>query len=428
MNAKRLLQLVSMNLRRDLRGAALSSLGIAAGIAALAFFVALGGGVGELVRTRIFPLDSSQVEVVPPRISVGLFGSGIQLNDEKVARLSALPDVVAAHRKMELRIPAISRYDGVFFGKRLRMGLEILGEGVDPALLADDLGTRSFVDPGPDEPIPVVISSRLLEIYNKSFARNRGLPALSPVMLGGFRFPVTFGRSHVTVSAASGSRVVGQDAELVAISDRAMLQGITMPLESARRLNAAFGEDSSNYSSVVLVAKSPDAIPALVQTVRAMGFEIDDDEKALAERVGAAVAIITAALALLSLLICWLATVNIALTLGAAIRGRSKEIGILRAVGATSRDVAFLILGEAAAMGLVGGLLGAFGAFAAASSVDWAAARWLPDFPFRPETFFAFSPWLWLGAVALGVLAALIGAYPPTRRASRMDPAQAMAT
>lgn len=426
MSLGRLLQIILMNLRRDGRGALLSSLGIAAGIAALAFFVALGSGVGDLVRTRIFPVDSRQVEVVPPRVSVGLFGSG-KLDDEKVARLSAFPEVEAAHRKMQLRIPAISRYDGVFFGQRLRMGLEILGEGVDPGLLEGDLGSRPFVDPGPEGPIPVVISSRLLEIYNKSFARSRGLPAVSPVMLGGFRFPVSYGRSHVTTAAASGTRIMGQDAELVAVSDRAMLQGITMPLEAARRLNSAFGEDADSYSSVVLVARTPDVVPSLIEKVRELGLEIDEGEKSLAERVGAAVAITTGALALLSLLICALATVNIALTLGAAIRNRSREIGILRAVGATRRDVALLILGEAGAMGFVGGLVGAIVAFVAGRSVDWAAAKWLPDFPFRPDSFFQFTPGLLAVAVSLGLLAALIGAWLPTRRASRLDPSRAMA-
>lgn len=427
MSLRRLLSIVFLNLRRDARGALLSSLGIAAGIAALTFFVALGNGVADLVRTRIFPVDSRQVEVVPPRVSMGFFGGG-KLDDEKVAQLAGLPEVVAAHRKMQLRVPAISRYDGVFFGQRLRMGLEILGEGVDPALLEGDLGSRPFTDPGPEGPIPVVISSRLLEIYNKSFARSRGLPAVSPVMLGGFRFPVSFGRSHVTAAAASGSKVLGQDAELVAVSDRAMLQGITMPLEAARRLNEAFGEDARSYSSVVLVAATPDLVPSLIEKVRQLGFDIDEGEKSLAERVGAAVAITTGALALLSLLICTLATVNIALTLGAAIRNRSREIGILRAVGATRRDVALLILGEAGAMGLFGGLVGAMAAWATGRTVDWAASRWLPDFPFRPDTFFHFTPGLLAGAVVLGFLAAWIGAWLPTHRASNLDPSRAMAS
>ena len=426
MNPRRLVQLVLINLRRDLRGLFLAAFGVAAGIGALAFFVALGGGVGEVVRTRVFPADARLVEVIPPKVSVGLFG-GVHLDDDAVERLRALAGVEAVHRKMQLRVPAVSRYDGVFFGQRLRMGLEILGEGVDPGLVEADLFPgKPFADPGDDGPVPVLVSSRLLEIYNGSFAKNRGLPALQPGLLAGFQFPVSYGRSYVTSAAAARAEVVQQEAVLVGISDRAMLQGITVPLETARRLNARFGQDAKSYSSVVLTAATPDVVPRITEAVRELGFEIDDSERSLAERVGAAVAITTGTLALLSLLICALAAVNIALSLGASIRNRSKEIGILRAVGATSRDVALLVLGEAAVVGLLGGAAGALIALGAGALVDWAAASFLPAFPFKPESFFLFPPWLLGAAVALGVVAALLGAYPPARRAARLDPARAI--
>lgn len=426
MKARRLVQLVRINLRRDRRGSILAAFGIALGVGALAFFVALGLGVGDVVRTRIFPADARLVEVVPPTISVNLFG-GVRLDDAAVERLRAIPGVAEAHRKMQIRVPAISRYDGAFFGRRLRMGLEILGEGVDPGLVAADVFEgRAFADPGEDRPIPVLVSTRLLEIYNRSFAKNRGLPALQPGLLGGFQFPVTWGRSFVTASAAAREQVALDDLVLVGVSDRALLQGVTVPLETARRINRRFGEDAETYSAVVLVARTPDAVPAIGEAVRAMGFEIDDGERAMAERVGAGVAITTAALALLSLLVCALAAANIALALGAAIRNRAREIGILRAVGATARDVAALVIAEAAVLGVVGGAAGAAFALAAAAGVDAAAAAWLPDFPFKPESFFRFPPWLLGGAVLLGALAALAGAWPPARRAARLDPARAI--
>jgi putative ABC transport system permease protein len=50
----------------------------------------------------------------------------------------------------------------------------------------------------------------------------------------------------------------------------------------------------------------------------------------------------------------------------------------------------------------------------------------LPDFPFKPATFFHFQP----GHIALGVAvalaAALIGAFFPARAAARLDPAKAL--
>jgi ABC-type antimicrobial peptide transport system permease subunit len=95
-------------------------------------------------------------------------------------------------------------------------------------------------------------------------------------------------------------------------------------------------------------------------------------------------------------------------------------------VGATSGDVALLIVGEAAAIGLLGGAIGAGVARAAAALGDWAAVKYLPEFPFKPDTFFSFPWWVLLGGVALGVLASLIGAYPPARGAAKLDPARAI--
>ncbi len=427
MNGKRLVQLVGMNLRRDRKGAFLSALGVAAGIAALAFFVALGRGVGEVVKTKIFPADARFVEVIPPSVSLGLFGGG-KLDEAAIGRLKALPDVEATHRKMQLRVPAVTRYDGDFFGKKMRLGLEILGVGVDPGLVAQDLAQpAAFVDPGEGGgPVPVLISGRLLEIYNRSFAKARGLPQLQPRMLVGFEFPVEYGRSFVGGKVMEGGETLKHPSVLAGISDRALLQGVTMPLETARRINARFGEDDVAYSSVVLVAASPDAVPRLTALVRKQGFEIDDTERKLAESVGAAVAITTATLALISLLICGLATLNIALSLGASVRNRMREIGILRAVGATKTDIALLVVGESCAIGLFGGVLGAGLARAAAFAIDQASRTLLPDFPFKPDSFFSFPWWVLAGAVGLGVLASLIGAYPPARGAARLDPARAI--
>jgi len=55
-----------------------------------------------------------------------------------------------------------------------------------------------------------------------------------------------------------------------------------------------------------------------------------------------------------------------------------------------------------------------------------AAARKLPDFPFKPASFFLF-PW-WLGALGLGFAAlfAVVGAFGPARRAAKVEPAAAL--
>jgi ABC-type antimicrobial peptide transport system permease subunit len=122
-----------------------------------------------------------------------------------------------------------------------------------------------------------------------------------------------------------------------------------------------------------------------------------------------------------------LAALAIAQSLSANVRARAKEIAILRALGATPSDVRGIILIEGAFVGLTGGLLGAAAARLLALGADRVAARLLPDFPFRPETFFSFPAWVLALAVSIALLSAVLGAFAPAALAARVDPARTIA-
>ncbi|MFP2931295.1 FtsX-like permease family protein [Pyxidicoccus sp. 3LG] len=420
-----LARLVRLSLARERKGAFFSAFGVAMGVGALVFFLGLGLGVGRVIREKIFPTDARLVDVVPSAVSLGSLLGGGKLDSATVERLAALPGVEATYRKMNVRVPAVTRYDGVFFGTKLRMGLEVLAVGVEPGLVKGDVQLGEFKDPGEGQPIPALISTRLLELYNKTFAPARKLPQLSANMLVGFGFPVEFNRSYVAASASGPTRTA--QTQVVGASDRAMFAGITIPLDAAVRINREAGVDADSYSGVTLVAKDPSQVPALIDAVKSMGLEIDDQERRMAENTGAAVALITAALALLSILICLLAAVNIAHALSASVRARAKEIGVMQAVGASRSDVRGIVLAEAAVVGLAGGAAGTAIALLMAFAVNRLATGYLPNFPYKPDSFFSF-PWpVVLGGVLLGLLAALVGAYFPSRRAAATDPARTLA-
>ncbi len=417
-------RLVKLSLQRDRRGAASSVFGVAIGVASLVFFVALGLGISRVVREKVFPVDAQLIEVVPPQVTLGGLLGG-KIDQAAVDRLAALGGVKHAFRKMNLRAPAVSRYNGDFFGARLSMGIEVLGVGVDAELVKADVQLGDFADPPPGQPIPAIAATRLLEIYNKTFAPARNLPQLSPTMVVGFAFPIEVGRSFVTQTTA-GPITPGQ-LQLVGVSDRGLLAGVTIPLVTAVRLNQAAGLDSTSYSAVTLQAEDASAVPRIVAAVRQMGFRVDDQERRMAENAGAAVTVTTSAMALLSALICLLAASNIAHALSASVRARAKELGVMRAVGASRRDVRALVLAEAATLGLIGGLCGTAFAIAASFGIDAAAAHLLPPFPFKPDTFFVLPWFVAVGGVALGVLSSLAGAFLPSRAAAAIDPARTLA-
>jgi putative ABC transport system permease protein len=127
------------------------------------------------------------------------------------------------------------------------------------------------------------------------------------------------------------------------------------------------------------------------------------------------------------LVIVTISAINIAHSFFLQVSERRRELGVLRALGGTRGDIRALVLAEAGLIGVVGGLFGLGAAWLGAALVDFAAARWLPPFPFKPESFFLFEWWIIAGGLGCAVIFAVLGGYFPARRAARMAPARALA-
>jgi putative ABC transport system permease protein len=117
-------------------------------------------------------------------------------------------------------------------------------------------------------------------------------------------------------------------------------------------------------------------------------------------------------LALDALLLALLGTYGL---LAQSVARRRRELGIRMAVGARGRDVIRMVLGEAGALAAAGAALGVAAALAATrllSSVLWSVQ--------------ASDPLTFIAVTLLVMLAALIAAALPARRAARIDPARTL--
>ncbi|MFF4404864.1 FtsX-like permease family protein [Streptomyces sp. NPDC001404] len=113
----------------------------------------------------------------------------------------------------------------------------------------------------------------------------------------------------------------------------------------------------------------------------------------------------------------------VASTFAFAVAGRRRETALLRAVGATPRQVRMLVLGEAVVVSVVAaGCGGLLGLVVAPLMADWLVRRGVaPEgFTVRP----AAGPLL--VAAAVGIAVALLGAYAAARRAGRVRPVEAL--
>ena len=123
----------------------------------------------------------------------------------------------------------------------------------------------------------------------------------------------------------------------------------------------------------------------------------------MADSVALAVTLVMLGFTLISLTIVGVAAVNIGHTFFMIIYERQREIGLLRAVGASRADIRVMIQGEAAVVGMAGGaagmLLGA--AFClAVNSWPCGSCRISPS---SPTQFFAYPWWLFAGGMLLAV-------------------------
>jgi hypothetical protein len=455
--ARALGRLMGQNLRRGRRSFVLSVFGIAVGISSLAFFLALSSGVRGVVLGRVFPVG--EMEVVPARSTLegplGLLSalSGPRpLTDDVVAELRARPEVQAAYRRMKLAFPARAAGGAALFGRDVRA--ELIAEGVDAAALegeptapepfTDELGSQRAcaVDADcsggeycPDDaqkcerPVPVVLSPFLLEVYNGAIAPSHHLPRLGKLLAGrlrGFTFTAELGQSLIGTTRPSSEPPRTRRLMLVGIAPRAAQLAATLPIGVVARWNRAYaGEAAAHELSSVLLVLRPGADAArLAAAVRQLGLAVADSG---AERAALAILGATLLFALVSFAVIAVAAINIAHSFFRAVAERQREIGVLRAVGASARDVLWLVLAEASAIGLAGGLAGLALARLGALALDLASRRLLPDFPFKPDSYFSFDWPILGGALLCSIAACVLGAWWPARAAARLEPAAALA-
>ena len=73
-------------------------------------------------------------------------------------------------------------------------------------------------------------------------------------------------------------------------------------------------------------------------------------------------------------------------------------------------------------MGLLAGVAGLAVAMGMSMVFDYISAQYVPDFPYKPATYFEFGWGIVGGSLAFAVGACCIGAWLPATRAARMDP------
>ncbi|MCR5453838.1 MAG: ABC transporter permease [Bacteroidales bacterium] len=183
--------------------------------------------------------------------------------------------------------------------------------------------------------------------------------------------------------------------------------------------------DDVKYTSVHIRVKEHSYLKTVKFKLEDMGFQVfsvgdklDDIEKLflMLDSIFAAVGVI-------ALFVSVLGIVN---TLIMAIYERRKEIGIMKSLGGTQRQIKMIFYVEAALIGLIGGICGVIGGKLASQAASSFANSQIGKIIGYDLDFFDFSWPLALMAVLFSVIMSVIASVYPANRAASIDPLDAL--
>ncbi|HEV8427666.1 MAG TPA: FtsX-like permease family protein [Pyrinomonadaceae bacterium] len=189
--------------------------------------------------------------------------------------------------------------------------------------------------------------------------------------------------------------------------------------------NLAEGQ-TEGYDRAVVRVEDPVQLTEVRQKITELGFSsfsIVDE----IDQIRTVFLIIDSVLGLLGGISLLVASFGIANTMIMSILERTREIGIMKAIGAEDREIKLIFFVEAAVIGVVGGVIGVLVAW----GIDGLANRLAYRFILKPQgasfiDFFSLPIYLSGGAILFALIVSILAALYPASRAARIDPVRAL--
>jgi ABC-type lipoprotein export system ATPase subunit/ABC-type lipoprotein release transport system permease subunit len=180
------------------------------------------------------------------------------------------------------------------------------------------------------------------------------------------------------------------------------------------------------YDQLIVQATNLAVVPAVTVAIEELDLNVQSLEAILdvANRVLALLQALLGSVGALALLV---AALGVANTMMMAIYERTREIGVLKALGASAAEIRRLFTLEAGMIGLIGGFIGLIAGALLGRLVDWIAHRYLISEGLTGVGPLSIIPWwLALGALLFAFLIGILAGLYPAARAARLDPVTAL--
>jgi len=443
MSLMELISLVFENMMRRKVRVALTAIGVVIGTAAVVILVSLGIGLQENATQQLGGIgDLTQIQVSPgyPMFEGGGSGGGgmsvavggpgqpsdiTLITDESLQQFAQIPGV-------EQVIPRdYSMTGGIMQFRRLENYANLIGIGVNDLA---DIGLAAQVGELTLSKGTVVIGSQVpMSFYDPRLRPGQNPPP--PPELLGQQIKLTlikYDANGVEIRKSIPLRVVGIITETRGEPD----YSVYMPIDDLKALNEwglgrRINRKVDGYAMAIVKVKSVDKVLDINDTITGMGYQAFTPQSFVQGINGFFIVlqVIFGGVGAIALLV---AAIGIANTMAMAILERTQEIGLMKAIGATNRDVLSVFLGEAAGIGFVGGLGGVALGWAASQVLNVLAVAYFAGQASQgggppPPTSAVVTPiWLPLGVLIFATFVGLVSGVYPALQAARLVPVTAL--
>jgi putative ABC transport system permease protein len=449
MKPRDLTDLALRNLRESLLRNALTTLGIAVGVASFVAIISIGVGLQQLASRRLSESGLFDTIIVTPKTNLRGMGRPQPepesdkpprpLDEDVRKEFEKLPNVVEVYPQIrfftEVRfnnkpfatvvagMPDSSRNSGSFDGMQGRYFSSITA---DEAILQIE-----FAKELSDQPSSLLGQDLILRYAERqalpSSTASNDTSATQPDSSGGFSVVPKELRLKIVgvveTEPAAGYGGYGNARLLIPLATASTLRAAQV--NDLRDIVRDSGAGKTTYASLSVRAKSPSQVDALESSIKKMGFRafsLLDASKSL--RIFFTVFdLLVGIFGSLALAIATLGIVN---TLVMAILERRREIGVLKALGASDSDVQQLFFVEAGVMGLLGGILGVACGWALGRAITFGTNTYLARQNLNPIQLTSVPWWLALAALVIAVVVSLAAGLYPASRAAKLNPVDAL--
>lgn len=450
-------ELAARNLRESILRNSLTTVGVSVGVASLVAMLSLGIGLQQLANRRLEKSGLFDTVVVSSRRDLRGFNREQEENGPAPAESPALDEAV--RQQIEKLANVREAYPDIRFVSELRFqdqphlatvaGLPASARNNE----AFDGMQGSFFssDAAPEAILQKSFAAELLGKRPKSGVDEINVAALAPALIGkdlilsyAERTSAPAQSADSRTAGAAAYSVISREQTLkivgIAEADPDAMRGqgrarVFVPLTLAENLHVMQSSDlrdttntlagKQTYTTVEVRVKSPTDVQSVEDAIKKMGFNtfsITDATKSLRRFF----AVLDLFLGIFGSLALAVASIGIVNTLVMAILERRREIGIMKAIGASDADVRGLFFAEAGTMGIFGGIIGVALGWTLGRIINAGTNVYLKRQHFPPEQIWYVPWWLVSGAIVFAVVVSLLSGLYPAARAARLDPVQAL--